>query len=81
MHSLMPPIRAALQFPEHTREAYEAGARMGAGIVECDGLRLLSARQRDFKLLGGRERIDLMRRLIVVGEDDVTALRHDRNHG
>src|SRR5436190_22831139 len=22
---------AALQFPEHTREAYEAGARMGAG--------------------------------------------------
>jgi glycerophosphoryl diester phosphodiesterase len=25
-----------LQFPEHTREAYEAGARMGAGIVECD---------------------------------------------
>lgn len=27
---------AALQMPEHTREAYEAGARMGAGIVECD---------------------------------------------
>jgi glycerophosphoryl diester phosphodiesterase len=27
---------AALQFPEHSREAYEAGARMGAGIVECD---------------------------------------------
>jgi glycerophosphoryl diester phosphodiesterase len=27
---------AALQFPEHTKEAYEAGARMGAGIVECD---------------------------------------------
>lgn len=27
---------APLQFPEHTREAYEAGARMGAGIVECD---------------------------------------------
>jgi len=27
---------AALEFPEHTREAYEAGARMGAGIVECD---------------------------------------------
>lgn len=26
----------ALQFPEHTREAYQAGARMGAGIVECD---------------------------------------------
>jgi glycerophosphoryl diester phosphodiesterase len=26
----------ALQFPEHTLEAYEAGARMGAGIVECD---------------------------------------------
>src|SRR5262245_59992667 len=25
---------AALQFPEHTRESYEAGARMGAGIVE-----------------------------------------------
>ena len=27
---------AAMQFPEHTRESYEAGARMGAGIVECD---------------------------------------------
>jgi glycerophosphoryl diester phosphodiesterase len=27
---------AALQFPEHTRESYEAGARLGAGIVECD---------------------------------------------
>jgi glycerophosphoryl diester phosphodiesterase len=27
---------APLQLPEHTQEAYEAGARMGAGIVECD---------------------------------------------
>jgi glycerophosphoryl diester phosphodiesterase len=27
---------APLQFPEHTREAYEAGARMGAGVLECD---------------------------------------------
>lgn len=27
---------AALQFPEHTRESYEAAARLGAGIVECD---------------------------------------------
>jgi glycerophosphoryl diester phosphodiesterase len=27
---------AALQFPEHTDVAYKAGARMGAGIVECD---------------------------------------------
>lgn len=27
---------AALQFPEHTRESYEAAARSGAGIVECD---------------------------------------------
>ncbi|MEJ0085561.1 MAG: glycerophosphodiester phosphodiesterase family protein [Pseudomonadota bacterium] len=27
---------APLQMPEHTKEAYEAGARMGAGIVECD---------------------------------------------
>ena len=27
---------AALQFPEHTEESYEAGARMGAGILECD---------------------------------------------
>jgi len=26
----------ALEFPEHTKEAYEGGARMGAGIVECD---------------------------------------------
>lgn len=27
---------APLQFPEHTKEAYQAGARMGAGVVECD---------------------------------------------
>ncbi|MCP5244371.1 MAG: glycerophosphodiester phosphodiesterase [Burkholderiales bacterium] len=27
---------AALQFPEHTLESYEAAAKMGAGIVECD---------------------------------------------
>lgn len=27
---------APLQFPEHTRESYIAGARMGAGILECD---------------------------------------------
>ncbi|PTT89815.1 glycerophosphodiester phosphodiesterase [Pelomonas sp. HMWF004] len=27
---------AAQQFPEHTAESYEAAARMGAGIVECD---------------------------------------------
>ncbi|HEX6240891.1 MAG TPA: glycerophosphodiester phosphodiesterase family protein [Polyangiales bacterium] len=27
---------ACLQFPEHTKESYLAGARMGAGILECD---------------------------------------------
>ena len=27
---------AALMFPEHTRESYIAGAREGAGILECD---------------------------------------------
>ncbi len=27
---------APLQFPEHTRQSYEAAARMGAGIIECD---------------------------------------------
>ncbi|MGK3965392.1 glycerophosphodiester phosphodiesterase family protein [Sorangium sp. So ce118] len=27
---------ACMQLPEHTRESYEAAARMGAGIVECD---------------------------------------------
>ncbi|UOG91344.1 MAG: glycerophosphodiester phosphodiesterase [Candidatus Thiothrix sulfatifontis] len=27
---------AALQFPEHTKESYQAAARMGAGIIECD---------------------------------------------
>lgn len=27
---------APMQFPEHTKESYEAGARMGAGILECD---------------------------------------------
>lgn len=27
---------APLQYPEHTIESYKAGARMGAGILECD---------------------------------------------
>ena len=27
---------AARGFPEHTRESYEAAARMGAGVIECD---------------------------------------------
>lgn len=27
---------APLMFPEHTKESYEAAARMGAGVVECD---------------------------------------------
>jgi glycerophosphoryl diester phosphodiesterase len=27
---------APLQFPEHSREAYLAAARMGAGVIECD---------------------------------------------
>ena len=27
---------AALQYPEHTKESYQAAARMGAGIIECD---------------------------------------------
>jgi glycerophosphoryl diester phosphodiesterase len=27
---------AAMMFPEHTKESYQAAARMGAGIVECD---------------------------------------------
>ncbi|ACN17336.1 GlpQ2 [Desulforapulum autotrophicum HRM2] len=27
---------ASMQFPEHTRESYEAAAAMGAGICECD---------------------------------------------
>ena len=27
---------APLQFPEHSRESYEAAARMGAGVLECD---------------------------------------------
>ena len=27
---------APLQFPEHTKQSYEAAARMGAGILECD---------------------------------------------
>ena len=27
---------APLMFPEHTQESYEAAARMGAGVLECD---------------------------------------------
>ncbi|WP_239649912.1 glycerophosphodiester phosphodiesterase family protein [Methylocucumis oryzae] len=25
-----------MQFPEHTEQSYKAGAKMGAGILECD---------------------------------------------
>lgn len=27
---------APMQFPEHTKESYQAAAKMGAGIIECD---------------------------------------------
>src|SRR5882757_2094392 len=27
---------AALEFPEHSKESYQAAARMGAGVIECD---------------------------------------------
>lgn len=27
---------APMQYPEHTKESYEAAARMGAGVLECD---------------------------------------------
>lgn len=27
---------APMQFPEHTKESYEAAAKMGAGVLECD---------------------------------------------
>lgn len=27
---------AALQFPEHSKESYEAAAKLGAGMIECD---------------------------------------------
>lgn len=27
---------APLQYPEHSKEGYEAAARMGAGVIECD---------------------------------------------
>ena len=27
---------AAMQFPEHSKESYQAAARMGAGVIECD---------------------------------------------
>src|SRR5690606_10039164 len=30
------PRGAPAHFPEHPRESYEAAARMGAGLVECD---------------------------------------------
>src|SRR4029077_14892995 len=29
-------VGGTLQFPEHTKESHEAGARMGAGVLECD---------------------------------------------
>lgn len=45
---------APLQFPEHTRESYEAGARMGAGVLECD-----VAFTKDFELVCRHAQNDL----------------------
>ena len=55
---------AALQFPEHTKEAYQAGARMGAGIVECD-----VTFTKDSKLVCRHEECDLATTTNIVTTD------------
>jgi glycerophosphoryl diester phosphodiesterase len=55
---------AALQFPEHSKEAYEAGARMGAGIVECD-----TTFTRDGELVCRHSECDLQTTTDIVATD------------
>src|SRR4051812_2085226 len=54
-----------------------ATERSDAGTVERNGRRFFAPRERDLELFDGRKGIDLVRRLIVVGKNDASALRHD----
>src|SRR5262245_620151 len=47
---------ACLDFPEHTRESYEAAAQMGAGILECH-----AALTKDLELVCRESQNDLHR--------------------
>ncbi|KAI1137333.1 glycerophosphoryl diester phosphodiesterase family protein [Hypoxylon sp. FL0543] len=55
---------ACLQFPEETRESVEAGARMGAGILECD-----VAFTRDRELVCRHDQCDLHTTTNIVATD------------
>lgn len=59
---------APLQFPEHTKESYEAAHRMGAGIQECD-----VTFTKDGELVCRHAQCDLHTTTDVVARDD---LRH-----
>src|SRR6476646_5126311 len=56
-----------------------ATERGHAGVVERDGGRFFAPREGNLELLDGRKGINLMRRLIVVGKDDMSAFRHNRD--
>ncbi len=59
---------APLQFPEHTKESYEAAHRMGAGIQECD-----VTFTKDGELVCRHAQCDLHTTTNIVARDD---LRH-----
>jgi glycerophosphoryl diester phosphodiesterase len=59
---------AAMQFPEHTKESYEAAARMGAGILECD-----VTFTKDRQLVCRHSQCDLHTTTNILAVDDLAA--------
>lgn len=59
---------APLQFPEHTKESYEAAAKMGAGIMECD-----VTFTRDRELVCRHSQCDLHTTTDILGHPELAA--------
>lgn len=59
---------APLMFPEHSRQAYNAAARMGAGIIECD-----VAFTKDRELVCRHSQCDLQYTTNVLAHPDLAA--------
>ncbi|MCH1919102.1 glycerophosphodiester phosphodiesterase [Shewanella sp. A3A] len=57
---------APLQFPEHTKEGYLAGARMGAGTLECD-----VTFTKDHELVCRHSQCDLAETTDILLHDDI----------
>ncbi|MDQ0326240.1 glycerophosphoryl diester phosphodiesterase [Rhodopseudomonas julia] len=59
---------APMQFPEHTRQSYQAAAVMGAGVIECD-----VAFTKDRELVCRHSQCDLATTTDILAHDDLAA--------